>query len=92
MAVTITGRGLSLYPYYNGQVLSDELIEIYEDENIKNFQKVSFLKIKLRRPVPISCRKWDVSYFSTLKKKITNFYVACAAIYSNNTLTNEFWD
>ena len=23
----------------------------------------------LRRPDPISCRKWDVSYFMTLKKK-----------------------
>ena len=45
----------------------------------------------LRRPDPISCRKWDVSYFMTLKKKITNFYVAYAAIYSNNTLTNECW-
>ena len=45
----------------------------------------------LRRPDPISCRKWDVSYLTTLKKKITNFYVACAAIYSNNTLTNECW-
>ena len=27
----------------------------------------------------------------TLKKKITNFYVAYAAIYSNKTLTNECW-
>ena len=45
----------------------------------------------LKRPDPISCRKWDVSYFTTLRKKITNFYVAYAAIYSNNTLTNEFW-
>ena len=45
----------------------------------------------LRRPDPISCRKWDVSYFTTLKKKITNIYVAYAAIYSNNTLTNECW-
>ena len=32
----------------------------------------------LRRPDPISCCKWDVSYFMTLKKKITNFYVAYA--------------
>ena len=47
--------------------------------------------LPLRRPDPISCRKWDVSYFTTLKKKITNFYVAYAAIYSNNTLTNECW-
>ena len=45
----------------------------------------------LRRPDPISCHKWDVSYFMTLKKKITNFYVAYAAIYSDNTLTNECW-
>ena len=47
--------------------------------------------IGLRRPDPISCRKWDVSYFMTLKKNITNFYVAYAAIYSNNTLTDECW-
>ena len=46
---------------------------------------------ELRRPDPISCRKWDVAYFTTLKKKITNFYVAYAAIYSNNILTNECW-
>ena len=45
----------------------------------------------LRRPDPISCRKWDVLYFMTLKKKIANFYVAYVAIYSNNTLTNECW-
>ena len=45
----------------------------------------------LRRPDPISCCKWDVSYFTTLKKKITNFYVAYAVIYSNNTLTSECW-
>ena len=43
----------------------------------------------LRRPDPSSCPKWDVSHFTTLKKKITNFYVAYAAMYSNNTLTNE---
>ena len=46
---------------------------------------------ELRGPDPISCHKWDVSYFTTLKKKITNFYVAFAAIYSINTLTNECW-
>ena len=48
--------------------------------------------LHLRRPDPISCHKWDVSYFMTLKKKITNFYVAYAAIYFNITLTNEFWE
>ena len=45
----------------------------------------------LRRPDPISCGKWDVSYFMTLQKKITNFYVVYAAIYSKNALTNECW-
>ena len=27
----------------------------------------------LRRPDPISCHKWDVSYFTTLKKKKSIF-------------------
>ena len=47
------------------------------------------VEFHLTRPDPISCCKWDVSYFTTLKKKITNFYVAYAAIYFNKTLTNE---
>ena len=51
----------------------------------------SFIHANLRGPDSISCRKWDVLYFTTSKKKITNFYVEYAAIYSNNTLTNECW-
>ena len=58
----------------------------YIDEKTKRLEEAG-----LRRPDPISCHKWDVSYFMTLKKKITNFYVAYAAIYFNNTLTNECW-
>ena len=42
--------------------------------------KIQHKPRNLRRPDPISCHKWDVSYFMTLKKKITNFYVAYAAI------------
>ena len=51
--------------------------------------QLHFILQLLKGPDPISCRKWDVSYFTTLKKKITN--VAFAAIYSNNTLTNDCW-
>ena len=61
-------------------------------EQFKSFLwPLTILYKVLRRPDPISCCKWDVSYFTTLKKKLTNFYVAYAAIYSNNTLTNGCW-
>ena len=34
---------------------------------------VLWIDFFLRRPDPISFRKWDVSYFTTLKKKKTIF-------------------
>ena len=35
----------------------------------------------LRRPDPISCRKWDVSYFMTLKKKKQFLCCICCNLY-----------
>ena len=95
----------SIMGIYGNERFTEEQLETLEKENLMTEEERKYkctlcekvYKYKsntktpsLRRPDPISCCKWDVSYFMRLKKK-KNFYVAYAAIYSNNTLTNECW-